>query len=176
MNKKQWLRRKLQTILTRVVRTFAKIKSLTKQKNFQRNDRKQRQRKLQSAERRRVFEIDARKRENRKNNAREILDQTSRALSEDRPNEYFSLCSLSYSGFVLDLLDFQAFMRTGQSGYILNKYTIYLRYNNLSKQIYLHLYIVIKAFCIKLFITNSQNIMYRQKPIMKITLLYTFYF
>ena len=100
MNKKQWLRRKLQTILTRVVRTFAKIKSLTKQKNFQRNDRKQRQRKLQSAERRRVFEIDARKRENRKNNAREILDQRSRALSEDRPNEYFSLCSLSYSGFV----------------------------------------------------------------------------
>ena len=130
---------KLQTILTRAVRTFSLLVkrsrsqgSTKKKKNFLRNERKQRQRKLQS---RRVFEIDARKREKEKKIERD-LDQTSRALCEDRPNEYFSLCSLSYSGFVLDLLDFQAFTCSEQSVFILNKYTIYLRCNNLSKQNY----------------------------------------
>ena len=61
---------KLQTILTRAVRTFSLLVkrsrsqgSTKNKKNFQRNERKQRQRKLQS---RRVFEIDARKRENEK--------------------------------------------------------------------------------------------------------------
>ena len=61
---------KLQTILTRAVRTFSLLVkrsrsqgSTKKKKNFLRNERKQRQRKLQS---RRVFEIDARKRENEK--------------------------------------------------------------------------------------------------------------
>ena len=64
---------KLQTILTRAVRTFSLLVKCSRsqgstknKKNFQRNERKQRRRKLQSAERRRVFEIDARKREKEK--------------------------------------------------------------------------------------------------------------